>query len=96
MENKVVEEAIEEAPHLAKYIRDAANGRLASFIDRIERLEEEKKGLLADIRKIYAEAKGSGYDIKVMRQILRLRKMTPADRNEAEYLRDEYKKLLGI
>ena len=96
MENKVVEQAIEEAPHLAKYIRDAANGRLASFIDRIERLEEEKKELSADIREIFAEAKGSGYDIKVMRQILRLRKMTPADRAEAEYLRDEYKKFLGI
>ena len=45
---------------------------------------------------VFAEAKGNGYDVKVMRQILRLRKMTPADRAEAEYLRDEYKKLLGI
>ncbi len=71
-------------------------GKLAAFIERIERLEEEKKELSADIREIFAEAKGSGYDIKVMRQILRLRKMTPADRAEAEYLRDEYKKLLGI
>ena len=57
---------------------------------------EEKKELSADIREIFAEAKGNGYDVKVMRQILRLRKMTPADRAEAEYLRDEYKKLLGI
>jgi uncharacterized protein (UPF0335 family) len=71
-------------------------GKLAAFIERIERLEEEKKELAADIREIFAEAKGNGYDVKVMRQILRLRKMTPADRAEAEYLRDEYKKLLGI
>ncbi len=71
-------------------------GKLASYIERIERLEEERKELGADVREIFAEAKGNGYDVKVMRQILRLRKMTPADRAEAEYLRDEYKKLLGI
>ncbi len=71
-------------------------GKLASYVERIERLEEERKELGADIREIFAEAKGDGYDVKVMRQILRLRKMTPADRAEAEYLRDEYKKLLGI
>ena len=71
-------------------------GKLAAFIERIERLEEEKRELGADIREIFAEAKGAGYDTKVRRQVLRLRKMTPADRAEAEYLRDEYKKLLGI
>ena len=71
-------------------------GKLSSFIERIERLEEERRELGADIREIFAEAKGNGYDVKVMRQILRLRKMTPADRAEAEYLRDESKKLLGI
>ena len=71
-------------------------GKLASFIERIERLEEERRELGADMREVFAEAKGNGYDVKVMRQILRLRKMTPADRAEAEYLRDEYKKLLGI
>jgi len=71
-------------------------GKLVSFIERIERLEEERRELGADIREIFAEAKGNGFDTKVMRQVLRLRKMTPADRAEAEYLRDEYKKLLGI
>ena len=71
-------------------------GKFAAFIERIERLEEEKHELSADIREVFAEAKGNGYDVKVMRQILRLRKMTPADRAESEYLRDEYKKLLGI
>lgn len=71
-------------------------GKLENFIDRIERLEEEKQGILADIREIYAEAKGDGYDPKVMRQVIKLRKMDPADRAETEFLRDEYKKLLGI
>ena len=67
-----------------------------AYIERIERLEEERKELGADVREIFAEAKGNGFDTKVMRQILRLRKMTPADRAEAEFLRDRYKKLLGI
>ena len=71
-------------------------GKLAAFIERIERLEEEKRELGADIREVFAEAKSAGFDTKVMRQILRLRKMTPADRAEAEFLRDSYKKLLGI
>ncbi len=71
-------------------------GKLAAYIERIERLEEERRELGADVREVFAEAKGDGYDVKVMRQILRLRKMTAADRAEAEYLRDEYKKLLGI
>ena len=71
-------------------------GRLGALIERIERLEEERKELGADIREVFAEAKSAGFDTKVMRQILRLRKMTPADRAEAEFLRDSYKKLLGI
>lgn len=70
--------------------------QLNKFLDRIERLEEEKKGLLADIREIYAEAKGQGFDTKVMRQIIQLRKLDPADRAEREFLREEYKKLVGI
>lgn len=68
----------------------------STFIDRIERLEEEKSELVKDIRGIYSEAKGQGYDPKVMRQIIKLRKMDPADRAETEFLRDEYKKLIGI
>jgi uncharacterized protein (UPF0335 family) len=76
--------------------KDADGGKLVAYIERIERLEEERKELGADVREIFAEAKGNGFDTKVMRQILRLRKMTPADRAEAEFLRDRYKKLLGI
>ncbi len=83
------------ADEIAK-INEADGGKLASYIERIERLEEERKELGADVREIFAEAKGNGFDTKVMRQILRLRKMTPADRAEAEFLRDSYKKLLGI
>ena len=71
-------------------------GKLNTFIDRIERLEEEKRELSADIREVYAVAKGAGFDVKVMRQVWRLRKMDPADRAETEFLRDEYKKLLGM
>ncbi|MBR4926815.1 MAG: DUF2312 domain-containing protein [Alphaproteobacteria bacterium] len=71
-------------------------GKLAAYIERIERLEEERKELGADVREVFAEAKGDGFDTKIMRQIIRLRKMTPADRAEAEFLRDSYKKLLGI
>ena len=71
-------------------------GKLNTFIDRIERLEEEKAELLADIREVYSEAKGQGFDTKVMRQIIKLRKMDPADRQEQSFLLDEYKKLVGI
>lgn len=70
--------------------------KLLNFIERIERLEEEKKELAKDIHEIFAEAKGNGYDTKVMRDILKLRKMTQADRAESEFLREEYKKKLGI
>ena len=56
--------------------------RLRSFIERIERLEEEKAALTADIREVYAEAKGNGFDTKVMRQVIRLRKMETSDRQE--------------
>ena len=93
--NDVVKQAIDENPHLGKYIREIADkGQLARFIDRIERLEEEKKGLLADIREIYAEAKGQGFDTKVMRQIIKLRKMDPADKSEFMFNLEEYDELL--
>ena len=68
-------------------------GQLNKFVERIERLEEERRELGADVREVYAEAKGAGFDVKVLRQIIRLRKMDPVDRQETEFLRDEYKKL---
>ena len=67
-----------------------AAGQLKSLIERIERLEEEKQGHADDIRDVYAEAKGNGFDPKVMRQVLRLRKMERADRQELEALVDLY------
>ena len=73
-----------------------AGERLRSFLERIERLEEERTGLGADIREVYAEAKGSGFDTKIIRQIVRLRKMDAADRQEQEALLDVYKKAIGL
>ncbi|MEZ5668198.1 MAG: DUF2312 domain-containing protein [Alphaproteobacteria bacterium] len=70
--------------------------QLRSYIERIERLEEERTGLGADIREVYAEAKGNGFDPKIMRQIVRLRKMDPADRQEMEALLDVYRQALAV
>ena len=75
---------------------DAADDRLRLLIERVERLEEEKKGIADDIKDVYAEAKAVGYDSKIMRQIVRLRKMKPDDRREAEMLLDTYKNALGL
>lgn len=73
-----------------------AADRLRSFIERIERLEEEKKGIMDDIKDIYAEAKGTGFDTKVMRQIIRIRRMEKEDRQEMDALLELYKAALGI
>ena len=77
---------------------DATNSddRLRLLIERVERLEEEKKGIADDIRDVYAEAKAVGYDARIMRQIVRLRKMKPDDRREMETILDLYKAALGI
>jgi uncharacterized protein (UPF0335 family) len=73
-----------------------AAGQLRSFVERIERLEEEKKGIADDIRDVFAEAKGNGYDTKVMRQVIRLRKKDAAERQEEEALLDLYMHALGM
>ena len=70
--------------------------RLRSYIERIERLEEEKKALIEDIREVYSEAKGTGFDVKILRQIIRLRKMDTSDRNEMEEVLEVYKRALGM
>ncbi|WP_370584361.1 DUF2312 domain-containing protein [Novosphingobium sp. ES2-1] len=70
--------------------------RLRLLIERIERLEEEKKGIGDDIKDVYGEAKASGYDAKIMRQIVRLRKMRPDDRRDMEAVLETYKNALGI
>ena len=74
----------------------ATDDRLRLLIERVERLEEEKKGIADDIRDVYAEAKAVGYDVKIMRQIVRLRKLPVHDRKEMEAILDVYKSALGI
>lgn len=70
--------------------------RLKSLIERIEKLEEEKKGISDDIKDVFAEAKGVGFDVKIMREILKLRKMNAADRDEQELLIETYAKALNM
>ena len=74
----------------------ATDDRLRLLIERVERLEEEKKGIADDIRDVYAEAKAVGYDSKIMRQIVRLRKMNPDDSAEMEAILDTYTAALGL
>ncbi len=71
-----------------------ASDRLRSFVERIERLEEEKQALAADIREVYSESKGAGFDIKVMRQLIRLRKMDEDDRKQMEDILNTYERAL--
>lgn len=73
-----------------------ADDRLLLLIERIERLEEEKKGVGDDIKDVYAEGKAVGFDVKIMREIIRLRKMKPDDRREMEAVLETYKNALGI
>ena len=86
------------ASPIARKTRPAtvAADRLKAFIDRIEKLEEEKKALGADIRDVYAEAKGTGFDVKAMRTIIRFRKMDADEREEQEALVDVYRHALGM
>lgn len=75
---------------------NSADQRLRLLIERVERLEEEKKGISDDIRDVYNEAKAVGYDVKIMRQIVRLRKMKPDDRREMDMILDTYRNALGM
>jgi len=72
-----------------------AADRLRSFIERVERLEEEKAAIMNDTKEIYAEAKGEGYDVKILRQVIRIRKMDRAERQEQEAILDLYLSALG-
>ena len=73
-----------------------AGDRLRSLVERVERLEEEKAALSADIREVYSEAKSAGFDIRILRQIVRLRKLDGSDRREMEELLDLYKRALDM
>jgi uncharacterized protein (UPF0335 family) len=71
-------------------------GHLKAFIERIERLEEEKKALAEDIKEVYAEAKGNGYDVKIMRKVVSIRKMDDNKRREEEEILDLYLSAIGL
>ena len=73
-----------------------AAGQLRAFIERIERLEEEKKTIADDIKDVYAECKGTGFDVPAVKQLIRLRKQDQAERQEAEAILDLYKAALGM
>jgi uncharacterized protein (UPF0335 family) len=73
-----------------------AKGQLKSFVERIEKLEEEKKALSEDIREVYAEAKGVGFDVKALRTVVRLRMQDGEERKEHEALVDLYRDALGL
>jgi uncharacterized protein (UPF0335 family) len=73
-----------------------AGDRLKSFIERIERLEEEKRTLAEDIKEVYAEAKGTGFDTKIIRQIIRIRKRDQDELDEEESLLEVYMRALGM
>lgn len=70
--------------------------QLKSIIGRVERLEEEKTALAADIRDVFAEAKGSGFDVKAIRQIIKLRKLDASELEEQETILDTYRRALGM
>lgn len=82
--------------HNKKRVGGVAVDQLRSIIDRGERLEEEKAGLAADIRDVYAEAKGNGFDVPAIKKIIKLRKMDDAAREEAETTLDVYCRALGM
>jgi uncharacterized protein (UPF0335 family) len=75
---------------------NSTEDRLRLLIERVERLEEEKRGISQDISDVYAEAKAVGYDVKVMKVIVKLRRMQPDDRREMDMIVDTYKNALGI
>lgn len=72
------------------------NSQLQSVIDRIEKLEDEKRAIADDIREVYAEAKANGFDVRALREIVRLRKMKASERAEREAVLDTYKSALGM
>lgn len=80
----------------AQDVGGVSGQRLVSFVERVERLEEEKTALMEDIKEIYGEAKANGFDTKILKQIVKLRKMDTEKRREAEELLDIYKVAVGL
>jgi uncharacterized protein (UPF0335 family) len=77
-------------------VEGIAGARLRAFIERIERLEEEKKALQEDIKEVYSESKGSGFDVRILRKIISIRKRDKDDLDEEEALLDVYMRALGM
>ena len=75
---------------------EVAKDQLTAFVERIERLEEEKKGIADDIKEVYAEAKGNGFDVKVLRKVISVRKQDASERAEQEAILDLYLRALGM
>ena len=88
--------ATTEAPEETAQWGNIAADRLRSLVERIECLEEERKALSSDIKDIYGEAKSAGFDVKVLRQLIRIRKQEPADVEEQDTLLDLYKRAIGM
>ena len=84
----------DDAPPI-EAITAAANGKLKSLIERVERLEEDKAGVMADLKEVYAEAKGEGFDVKILRKVVRLRAQDRVRREEEEALIDLYIQAIG-
>lgn len=90
-ESNMLQESVSKSEGEATVAKSGfAKAQLKAFIDRIERLEEERAALSADIRAVYSEAKGTGFDTKIMRQVIRLRKLDKADFQEQEAMLDLY------
>lgn len=79
----------------SEVMNTAAQGRLRSIIERLERLEEDKQAVMADQKEVFAEAKGEGYDVKTLRKVIRIRKQDKAKRQEEEAILDLYLSALG-
>lgn len=79
----------------SEVLTSAAQGRLRSIIERIERLEEDKAAVMADQKEVFAEAKGEGYDVKILRKVIRIRKQDKAKRQEEDAILDLYLSALG-
>lgn len=93
MSDAVLEEPVREKP---AEVGGIAADRLRSIIERVERLEEERKALAGDIKDIFTEAKSAGFDVKIVRQLIRIRKQEPAEVEEMETLLDLYRRALGM
>jgi len=90
------QEAKDPLEYDTTHLGNAETGKLRSFIERVERLEEEKKALADDIKDVYAEAKGTGFDTKIMRRIVKIRKQDRDKRLEEEAILDVYLNALGM